>query len=115
MAGDGRIIGSAVPSDMRQLPMAGGSLIPSIGVANIANTNNPFIQTDIPTASNLDHKKSKKKNKNSKMANIKSGPGIKNTALPELDKDGNVIKPRNRALVNADGEELEKNVLEQDM
>jgi hypothetical protein len=43
MAGDGRIIGSAVPSDMRQLPMAGGSLIPSIGVANIANTNNPFI------------------------------------------------------------------------
>jgi hypothetical protein len=50
------------------------------------------------------------------MTNIKNGPGGKNNAmLPEMDRDGNVIKTRNRALVNAEGEELEKNVLEQDM
>lgn len=49
------------------------------------------------------------------MANIKNGPGNKNNALAELDKDGNVIKTRNRNLTGAEGEELEKNVLEQDM
>ena len=116
MPGDSRLIGSGVPQDMRSMPIGGGSLIPSTQglVGGVANTNNPFIQTEVP-AQLEQTKKGKKKNKTSKMTNLKSGPGLKNTAIPEIDKDGNVIKTRNRNLVNAEGEELEKNVLEQDM
>ena len=94
-----------------------GSALPNQMISTtqglVSNTNNPFIATDYDPNHEKKVKKTKKtKTKGGKLNAIKSGPGFKNNAIAELDKDGNIIKARSRNVLANEGEELEKNVLE---
>ena len=72
---------------------------------------NPFAKNENVTPIEKKKKKGHTQKKNKLATNI-NDPGVKGN-IPKIDQNGNIVA-RNRGIAPVEGEELEKNMLDQD-